>query len=170
MSVYTSSRINPEIEIVVAHSNNLVIGYKGGIPWPHNKEDMKHFRKLTLGKNCVMGRKTWESILKANPEAKPHQPLKDRNCIMLSKNGLPFNSVERLWFTVGKLMIIGGEQIYKEFLPVASKLHITRILGDYPGDTFFPEYRNGDWECIAEEGKPGLRFLTYVRSKTGRLI
>lgn len=154
------------IEIVVAHCDDLVIGYKDDLPWPHNKEDMKHFKKLTLGQKVVMGRKTYESILKKNKG-----PLAGRTSIVMTRNG-PKDLFEQILVQARqtKIMVIGGEQIYKLFFPYANKLHIVRILGSYPGDTFFPEYRDGDWECIEESKKPGLRFLTYVKSETGRLI
>lgn len=154
------------IEIIVAHCDDLVIGYKDDLPWPHNKEDMKHFKKLTLGQKVVMGRKTYESIV-----AKNGGPLKDRTNIIMSRD-LPSDVFPRILESSKKekFMVIGGAQIYKLFLPHANKLHVTRVLGSYPGDTYFPEYRDGDWQCVEESGKPGLRFLTYVRSETNKLI
>lgn len=154
------------IEIVVAHSDNLVIGYQNDLPWPHNKEDMKHFKSLTLGQKVVMGRVTYNSILKKNKA-----PLKDRTSVVMTRNG-PEDIFEQILqhSKRDKIMVIGGEQIYKLFFPYANTLHITRIIGDYVGDTFFPEYRDGEFECIAESGKPGLRFLTYKRTQNLKLI
>ena len=149
-----SSSLN-QLEIVVAHSANLVIGKDGTMPWPHNKPDMKHFKELTMGQLCVAGTKTFDSL----------PPLDGRIVIKLSRNGE--NSFEQILKAAEakRILIIGGGEIYKLFLPYATILHVSRIKGEYEGDTFFPEYRTGDFECVNEIKKPSVSFLTYIRSK-----
>ena len=133
------------IEIIAAIAKNNVIGYKNSIPW-NIPEDMEHFKHLTWGKTIVMGRKTYDSIGK---------PLEGRKNIVLSRKK-PTLIKEKDFF------VIGGEQIYKLFLPFAQKLHITKIDKEYPGDAFFPEITH-EWRLISEKKGKQVTFLTYEK-------
>ena len=130
------------INIVVAMDLNGVIGKGNSLPW-HLPEDLRRFRALTLGKTVVMGRKTYDSILEKNG-----RPLDERNNIVLSRKshnvssvstshryGVRFtNSVElTLKHAEHKnddLYIIGGEQIYELFLPLADNIYLTRVQAE----------------------------------------
>ena len=116
-----------KITVIVAVSENLVIGYKNALPW-HISEDLKNFKKITTNHSVVMGRKTFESIGK---------PLKDRRNIVISRDkALKIQGVEVvnslddaicLTKDENEVFIIGGEQIYKMAMPIATNLHITKV-------------------------------------------
>jgi dihydrofolate reductase len=131
---------------------------------------LKRFRTLTEGKVVVMGRKTFESIGK---------PLPKRLNLIVSKTLEPSagiwvaRSVDEAihqaadlgrQFNFGEeIMVIGGGQIYEQAMPVAHRLYLTRVAGEYEGDAFFPEYSENDWELSAQEDLPTHSFLTYDR-------
>jgi len=123
------------VTILVAHSSNRVIGINNTLPW-HLPEDLKRFKKLTTGKTVVMGRKTFESIGK---------PLPNRTNIVLSCSSLAiegcmvYNSPEAILQDFRDFVVIGGETIYKLFLPYTDVIEATIIDKEYEGDTYFPE-------------------------------
>lgn len=138
------------ISILVACDSNRLIGKNGDLPW-HIPEDLKLFKKRTKGHCVVMGRNTWESIGK--------KPLPDRTNIIISKT-LSFDRDEH--FTCKSLetalamaeiahqevFIIGGAQIYKAALNLGwvDKIIVSKIKGEYEGDTYFPELGE-EWEA-----------------------
>lgn len=158
------------ITLIAAISDNDVIGFKGKIPWKI-PEDMRRFNALTLNHPVIMGRKTYESL----PEEV--RPLPQRKNIVLSKtlrsgNGIYVarNMDEALELAEGnRAYVMGGEGVYRDFLPHADKLKITRVHKDFEGDAFFPEIDWGEWDQISEENgiseKEGIlySFLTYLR-------
>lgn len=133
------------INIIVAHGNKRAIGKDNKLLW-NLPADMKRFKEITTGHTVVMGRKTYESIGK---------PLPNRTNVVITSNPesieseevisgeLPFIKDLIMNGTLGKeIFIIGGEQVYKEFLPIAKRLYITKVIGDFPeADTFFPDYQ-----------------------------
>jgi dihydrofolate reductase len=133
------------ISIVVAHSTNRVIGKDNDLPWKI-PSDLANFRKLTTGKTVVMGRKTFDSLGK---------PLKNRKNVVLTGNDtFAFEGVEvvrsveevlALDTPDSELCIIGGETVYKQFLPYVSKMYITLVEGVFEGDAFFPEFDEEGW-------------------------
>jgi len=133
------------ISIIAAIGNNNVIGSKNSLPW-HLPADFKHFKEITLGKPCIMGQKTFESIGK---------PLPGRTNIVLSlAKNLKLNgctvasSIEDALKAAGEakeVMICGGASVYRQFLPLADRLYITLVHGDFEGDAFFPEIERADW-------------------------
>ena len=135
-----------EIFLIAAVDKNLAIGKDGKIPW-HIKEDLQYFQKNTLNTAMIMGRSTFDSIGK---------PLPNRQSIVMTKS--PANregvievldaasAIKEAKRASNKISIIGGESIYKEFLPIANKLLITEINITVEGaDTFFPEWRKQEW-------------------------
>lgn len=127
---------NPMISLIVAYSKNKVIGNKNRIPW-YIPNDLEYFRKLTLNQIIVMGRKTFDSI---------KQPLKDRTNIVLTRNNnlkikdcIIMHSIAEVLRNFRNFFVIGGEEIYKQFLPVADTLYITLVDFNFEGDRFFPE-------------------------------
>ena len=142
------------ISIVAAVAKNLVIGKDGAIPWKL-PNDVSFFVKITTGCPVVMGRKTFESIGK---------PLKNRTNIILTRDEsykqegcLVYSDIKKVVEDFGdkNLMVIGGQEIYRQFLPYTDKLYITYIDKEFEGDTFFPEFRNGDW--IKESEEKGIK-------------
>jgi len=139
------------ISFIVAMSKNRVIGKDNKLPWDL-PADMKHFKDLTMGKPVIMGRKTYESI---------GRPLPDRTNIIITRDKdykaegcIVTSSVEGALDAAGdqeEIMVIGGSQIYKEFLPIANKIYLTIIDEEFEGDAFFPEYNEDEWKIIEKE-------------------
>lgn len=128
------------ISLIVAHDEQYVIGKDNAMPW-HLPGDLQYFKEQTMGKPVIMGRKTFESI---------GRPLPGRRNIIITRNrDYVADGIE----TVGSLeealaltadaneqMVIGGQQIFTEALPLADRLYITHIDTTFEGDTFFPHY------------------------------
>ena len=152
-----------EASFVVAMTKARVIGHQGRLPW-HIPEDLKRFRQLTIGHDVIMGRKTWDEIYQKLGSALP----KRRN-IVLTRKPLPENADAIAIAALDDMppiqhpMIIGGAQIYQLFLPYARTIYMTRILGDYHGDTFFPKLNMAEWQEETCEQFPTHAFLTLTR-------
>lgn len=154
-----------KLVFVVAHDPDLVIGKDGGLPW-HYPEDLKFFKRTTMGHPMLMGRGVFESI--------GEEPLPGREHVVLSrtrsydhvptfpsiKEALEYLSDEELVF------VIGGGEIYRQLLPQADRLVITEIHKRYDGDTWFPEYRDQIgtvWKEVEREDHEDLSFVVYDR-------
>jgi dihydrofolate reductase len=149
----------PTINIIAAMAENRVIGKDGQLPW-RLPDEMKHFVRLTTGHTIVMGRKTFESI--------GSKPLPNRHNIVLSCNPnyaapgietaasipdaitLAAQTVSDTVFTVFKseLFICGGEQAYREAMPLADHLYLTLVHANPEGDAHFPDHDPVDWKLI----------------------
>lgn len=148
------------VSIIAAVSENGVIGNKGRLPW-HLPDDMKHFRILTEGHPVIMGRKTYASI----PEH--HRPLPGRqNIVITRQKGLQIPGCEvvhsleealdsclksNVSSPTKEVFVIGGGEIYREALPFAQRIYLTRVHATVDGDAFFPEIPLQEWERIREE-------------------
>lgn len=160
------------ISLIVAHDTDYVIGANNQLPW-HIPDDLAYFKKMTMGKAMVMGRKTYESIGK---------PLPGRLTIVITRNK-DFSAegtvvVHDLNEAINKakeyadeVMIIGGAEIFRLVLDSADRLYITLIRKHFEGDTFFPSYGNG-WELVSaseekstDDGIP-YTYLVYDRKQT----
>lgn len=162
-----------ELIIIAALSQNNVIGKDNKIPW-HYSEDLKRFKRLTMGHAVLMGRKTYESII-----ASKGSPLEGRMNLVLSSNKnykVPDNvavvsePVDALVVCnerrIGKLYIIGGERVYRDTFSLVERLELTEIHKDFEGDAFFPKYDKSDWKEIQREDKGEYSFVTYERKRT----
>lgn len=152
--------------IVAAVAENNVIGKDGDIPW-HIPEDMEHFRELTEGFPVIMGRKTFQSL----PDS--FRPLPNRKNIVLSRSGFEAEGAETvesledaysLAENYEKVFVIGGSAVYKLALKDMDRLEITRVHGEYEGDTFFPEIDMETWNVISRTENDGFSFVSYSRS------
>jgi len=142
------------LSMIVAHADNRVIGKNNDMPW-HLPADLAYFKKTTLGKPIIMGRKTYESI---------GRPLPGRKNIVISRDvayqaaGVEVvNSVEAALALVKdceEVMVIGGGAIYQHCLVAAQRLYITHIDADIAGDTYFPEYDLNVWKKVASTLRP----------------
>ena len=156
------------ISLIVAMSQNSVIGLNNQLPW-HIPEDLKNFKKITLNHCVIMGRKTYDSIGK---------PLKDRRNIVISRNNsLLINGVEvvnsldkaiSMVDDSSEIFIIGGEQIYTISLSLATHLYITKVNANYKGDAFFPDFIQNDWrevgrEDLISDSNLNFSFLKYEK-------
>ncbi|HWI66388.1 MAG TPA: dihydrofolate reductase [Symbiobacteriaceae bacterium] len=134
------------ISLVWAMGENRVIGRNGTMPW-YLSADLIHFRKLTRGKVVVMGRRTFESIGGALP--KRTNVVMTRDPQFTAPGCEVVHSVEAVLNDERPVFIIGGAELYREFLPHAQELHVTRIHASFDGDTFFPEYDESEWELTS---------------------
>lgn len=134
------------IKIVVATSNNGVIGKDNKLLWKQS-EDLKRFKSLTLGQKVVMGRKTYESIGKPLPNRDNYVITRSLNEIEGCKVLKSFEEVNSL---DGDIYIIGGGEIYEKFITFADEIYLTIIDCDVDGDTFF-NLDSNDWIEISSE-------------------
>lgn len=153
-----------KISLITAMTTEGVIGRAGKLPW-HIPEELKYFKAMTLNKPIVMGRKTFESM-GSRPLANRLNIILTRESVFECSGCLVVHSVEEVLEQCNpdeEIMIIGGADIYKQFLPLASQLYITIIHGTYEGDTYFPSIAWNDW--VLKEEHPGLLFSTkiYIR-------
>jgi dihydrofolate reductase len=155
------------IVLVAAMGRNRVIGVDGGLPW-HLADDLKRFKALTVGKPIIMGRNTFNSIGRALPA---------RTNIVITRNteftaegvvvvSTPGEALVRALREVddggSEICIVGGGQIYRQFLPLASRIELTVVDAAPDGDTTFPDL-DDTWGVVTEEflvGEPSLRYLT----------
>jgi dihydrofolate reductase len=160
----------PRITLVVARAQNGVIGREGRLPW-HLPADLKRFKALTMGSVMVMGRKTFDSLPGLLP-GRRHVVL-TRDPIWQAQGAEVAHDVEEtLRLANGEpISVIGGADIFRLFLPLASQVELTEVLDDVPGDTFIDDPRTADdWretfreEHPAAEGRPPFRFVTLERS------
>lgn len=140
------------LSMIVAHADNRIIGKDNDMPW-HLPADLAYFKKTTLGKPVIMGRKTFESI---------GRPLPGRLNIVISRDQhyqadgvVTVTSVAKALSAageVGEVMVIGGGAIYQHCLPSADRLYVTHINAAIDGDTQFPEYNvENDWKKVSSE-------------------
>jgi dihydrofolate reductase len=138
------------LALIVARTRNGVIGRDNRMPW-HLSEDLRYFKRITLGKPVIMGRNTWESLGK---------PLPGRDNIVITRNtdyraegahivnslnaAITLANALAAEKNLSEIMIIGGAQIYREALPRVQRAYITEIDADIEGDAFFPTLE-GEW-------------------------
>ncbi len=141
-----------ELSLIAAYmGRQRILGLEGDMPWPRIQTDMEVFRAMTCNALVVMGRVTWESIIRRNGH-----PLLGRTSIVLTREDPPAEAeyipafsvedalavVERCRIEGQKVCVVGGAQIYQAFMPYASRIFISRIVHRYGrlprGDTFFP--------------------------------
>ena len=142
------------VSIIVAKSENNVIGSNGQLPW-HLSEDLKKFKSITMGKPMIMGRNTFESIGKALPGRK--NIILTRNLNYSAENVCIVNAIEKAIEACGEhkeIMIIGGGEIYKAFLGITNRLYLTNVDIEIEGDVFFPEINLSHWNLISREDYP----------------
>lgn len=145
------------ISLIVAMDKHRLIGKAGWMPW-NLKEDLQHFKQVTLNHKIVMGRTTFEGLGK---------PLANRTTYVLTRNEkhYDFENVEVIHDLDAlcrhyqqsdeQLIICGGAQIYERALPYVTEMWISLVEGDYEGDTYFPVYDPSDFEsleCIEKNG------------------
>ena len=137
--------------MIAAMGKNNVIGIDNSLPWKL-PADMKRFKQITSGKPVIMGRKTFESIGRPLPNRKNIILTRDKNysvegCIIVT-------SVEEAIThskDANEAMVIGGEQVFRLFLPHAKRLYLTFIEEEFKGDSYFPQFNKEEWTVLKEE-------------------
>ncbi|MGB0360344.1 MAG: dihydrofolate reductase [Endozoicomonas sp.] len=146
-----------KLALIAAIANNNAIGINNKIPW-YLPGDLRYFKAITMGKPIIMGRKTFDSLKK---------PLPGRvNIIITRDTGWQHDGVkvvhsldtaislaEDIALINGneEIMIIGGEQIYRQAMDKADRLYLTRVYQSFDGDAFFPEFEEQQWQEISRE-------------------
>ncbi len=142
-----------QLSLIAACSQNRVIGCGNQLPW-QLPDDLKHFKKLTLNKTIVMGRKTFESI--GRPLPKRHNIVMTRQshlaiagCEVISDRNKILSLAQQQ-----EVMVIGGEMIYQLFLPYANTIYLTTVNCQLDGDAFFPEFDLQQWQETMSDYHP----------------
>ena len=158
-----------EIFLIAAVDKNLAIGKNGKIPW-HIKEDLQFFQKNTLNTAMIMGRSTFDSIGKPLPNRKnivmTNSPTNREGVIEVCDIESAIKEGKK---DSNKISIIGGQSIYKEFMPLANKLLITEIdIVVERADTFFPAWDKKEWteqsRINSMENGIEYSFVEYLRN------
>jgi dihydrofolate reductase len=160
---------HPELILFLARARNGVIGRDGALPW-HLPADLRRFKSLTMGKPMIMGRKTFESL----PGLLP-----GRRHIVLTRDSewegegaeiaLDMDAAVRL-ANAPHIAVIGGAEIFAQFLPIADRIELTEVELEPAGDAHFPELDPADWaetarENHAAEGStPAYSFVTLKKT------
>jgi dihydrofolate reductase len=162
------------ISFVVAMDENRAIGKDNDLPW-YLPNDLKHFKKTTMGKMgkpIVMGRKTYESIGKPLPGRENIVVTRDQS--YEAEGTTIVHSVDEvLQINAEEICVIGGSEIFKQFLPVADRLYITEIHHTFDADTYFPELSADEWKEVSrtegivdEKNKYPHEFVVYEKIKS----
>jgi dihydrofolate reductase len=142
------------LALVVARAMNGVIGRNGAVPW-RIPADMQHFRRVTMGKPCIMGRKTWDSL--------PKKPLAGRTNIVVTRDrrfhaegAVVVHSLEEALTCAEagspeEIAVIGGAEVYRFALPRATRVYLTEVHANIQGDTFMSPLDPVEWKEIARE-------------------
>jgi dihydrofolate reductase len=155
------------LTLIVAVADNGGIGLRGGLPWDV-PEDVRHFKRATMGHAIIMGRRTWEEV---------GRPLPGRRNVVVSRDPSfrPEGAVVARSFdealalarqTDEEPFVIGGAGIYAAALPLATRLLVTEIHREVEADTFFPAFDRSLWREAERRagGTPGVEFVTYLRA------
>jgi dihydrofolate reductase len=159
------------VSLVVAMADNGMIGRDGKLPW-RIPEDMRRFKALTVGKPCIMGRKTWDSL--------PRKPLPDRPNIVITRDtgfraegAIVVHSFDEALARAGdaaEICIIGGADIYRAALPRTGRIHLTEVHTDVEGDTRLAPFDHAHWCETAREDHvtaDGLRYSYVTLERRG---
>lgn len=140
------------ISIIVAIAEDNGIGKGNDLLW-HIPDDLKHFKKVTMGKPVIMGKRTWFSL--------PKRPLPGRrNIVITDVSGELFEGAEAAYSineavdkcrSEEEVIIMGGGSIYRQFMPYADRLYITKVYKTAEADVFFPEISDSEWKVVEEE-------------------
>ena len=158
------------LSIVVAMAENRVIGRDGDLPW-RLPEDLKHFKRVTMGKPVIMGRKTWESLYV--------KPLPGRRNIVVTGNpayeaegaetAASFDAALERVSDAAEAMIIGGAALLAAALPKSDRFYLTEVHDTIDGDTYFPAFDRSEWREISRDDRaadgdhPAYSFVTLER-------
>lgn len=161
----------PEVVLVVARADNGVIGKDGKLPW-HIPADLRHFKALTSGASMIMGRKTFDSLPGLLP-GRRHIVL-TRDPGWRAEGAEVARDVEEALAIAGekRVSIIGGAEIFRLFLPIATRFELTEVHADIGGDTTMPPPDPAEWREVSREhheaknGRPAFSFVRLERGTT----
>ena len=144
----------PAVSLIAAMSENRVIGRGGHLPW-RLPDDLKYFKQLTVDHTVIMGRRTFDEI---------KRPLDNRRNVVITRNkefrphGVTVVPSLKEALAVGatedEVFVIGGGEIFRMSLPIASRIYLTVVHAQVEGDTFFPPFEEDPWVLSSEESHP----------------
>lgn len=159
-----------DLAVIVAAAENGVIGRNNALPW-HLPEDLRYFKRVTLGKPIVMGRKTFESIGRPLPgrtniviTRQPEYSAKGVKVVSSLDEALELAADVALIDGVSELMVIGGAEIYRAALPRARRLYLTEVHAEVEGDARMPGLDWSDWREVSRESWPASEANPYPYS------
>lgn len=155
--------MTPSFTGVVAMAADRAIGINQSIPW-RLPEDMKLFKRLTMGHPILMGRKTWESL--GRPLPGRQNVVLTRDTSFTAEGATVIHSVDELAgleLMDSEIMVIGGAQIYAHLLPKMQKLYVSEVQGEYAADTWFPEFAHHFLRSTPVEQFDGFRLVLYEK-------
>lgn len=149
-----------KITFIAAMSENYVIGNNGSLPW-HLPNDLKHFKRITLGQKILMGRKTFDSIKKALPDRQNYVLTRDKNFVC---DGVQVfhHKDEVLVQNFEELFIIGGAELYQLFLDECSRIFLTLVHTVIEGDTYFPRFNGFTERTRVRHGADERHLFDYT--------
>jgi dihydrofolate reductase len=139
------------VALIVAMADDRVIGRAGGLPW-HLPADLAHFKKITMGHAIVMGRKTYESI---------GRPLPGRQTVVLTRQhdfaaaptvivAADLDQALQRVADDDEIFVVGGAEVYRQALPRAERIYVTRVHARVDGDVHFPDFDVRQWQLVDE--------------------
>jgi dihydrofolate reductase len=158
------------LSLVLARATNGVIGKRNALPW-HLPEDLAHFKRITMGKPVIMGRKTWDSL------PPKFRPLPGRRNIVVTRDGTwqaqgsecaaSVSEAGALCGIAPEICVIGGAQIYEQALPLAQRIYLTEIDYAFEGDAHLATLDAAQWRAVSrqthrKEGAPAFNFSFVV--------
>ena len=159
------------LSLVVAMAENRVIGRDGDLPW-RLPEDLKHFKRVTVGKPVIMGRKTWDSLY-VKPLPGRRNIVVTRNLVFSADGAEATGSIEDALALVDRdeeAMVIGGATLFEAALASAQRFHLTEVHAEIEGNTRFPAFDRASWREVTREthpaadGKPAYSFVLLERA------
>jgi dihydrofolate reductase len=158
------------LSLIVAMDENRLIGSENGLPW-HLPADLAYFKRTTMGKPIIMGRKTFDSIGRALPGRRniviTRDPQFDAPDCEIAGG---VDEALALCAQADEIMLIGGASLYQQTLPLATCLYVTLIHHGFGGDTWFPEFDENEWRLESRtDFEPDCRnvyaysFIKFVR-------
>ena len=148
------------LSIIVAYSKNRAIGKNNQLPWKLS-EDLKNFKKITMGNSIIMGRKTFESIgfiLKGRQNIVISKTSKFQGVTMSSSITDSINKAKKS----KEIFFIGGQDIFEQTISLVDKIYLTRINEEIDGDRFFPEFDFNQWEVIEKKNFLKMNLIVIV--------
>lgn len=154
------------LTLVAAIGANRAIGADGGMPW-HLPGDLRHFKEVTMGGTMLMGRRTWDSIGRALPGRRTVVVTSDR--AWSAPGAEVAHSLPEALLTApdGEVLVVGGGEIYRQTIEVASHLEISHVDAAPEAEVFFPEIDPQVWEVASREQRTGFDLVRYVRRGSG---
>jgi dihydrofolate reductase len=167
-----SSFNRPRVELIVARADNGAIGREGRVPW-HLPADLRQFKITTMGAPMIIGRKTFETLPGLLP-GREHIVMTRNNAWCADGVKIAHSRDEALELAAGcdRVSVIGGAEIYRAFMPLAERIHLTEVHAVPEADTFFPQLNSRDWNVArgrrqeAQGEHPAHTFMLMERKSS----